>query len=71
MNYQEIIALEPRIAAIVNEAKPLTGREMWIRYGEIKSQVDPLVGWFCKEEKLQNGHAYDVVMEEIRHRMGI
>jgi len=65
---QEILNIEPRLAAILEEAKGIRRNPEYDRirtYIRLRNQVIPLVGWFAAQEALHNSSDYNLVINTI------
>ena len=58
---REIVKLEPRIGALLEEARH--GEEYWdLAYVTYKARLMRLVGWSAERDELRSGEDYDVAL---------
>ncbi len=70
MTYSEIIAIEPRIAAVIESACSVGSiRIRYQQYGALKNQLRSLVGWYAADERLLGSSAYDIVLRELLRKL--
>lgn len=65
VRFQEILAIEPRIAAILDRAKRirLSRDYHWYpTYVDYKHELMKLVGWEAERDELRSEHDYDLVI---------
>lgn len=62
--WQDIIAVEPRLAAIIGEAAAIR-KPWWDDYSRLKLRLSQLVGWEARDQRLRTHQAYDVAIDRL------
>lgn len=60
----EIIALEPRVGALLSEAQH-EPHATWRDYANYKARMKNLVGFYAEKEPLRSSLAYDVTLKHL------
>jgi hypothetical protein len=77
LSWDQLVALEPRLRAMMREARRLTdlcSLCRWFGYhqrgGGLKAEMERLVGWYCDHPDpiVRSSAAYDVAFEAIYDR---
>ncbi len=70
MSYDQIVAIEPKVAEIVRMAREI-GRPTWEDYSRLKGHLSWLVGWGAKDKRLASTQAYDAALSVMVEALGI
>jgi len=72
LTIDEIIHIEPRIGEILRSIKvnPRSPKR-YAEYTNFKRQLMELVGWSAKNQALCSSQAYDVVIDDLLHRLNL
>ncbi len=67
MTIERIIAIEPRVARVLDEAKrrPYREEDLDGLYSEYKARLSLLVGWSSPHKKLRTCRAYDIMIRAL------
>lgn len=65
LSIEEIIALEPKIGALLEEARREGPGEFDRLYADYKARLFALVGWVSPHEKLQDLAQYEIVIKAL------
>lgn len=68
----ELVAIEPRLAAIFAEAKRHQRcRNKWPVYGRLKKRLASFVGWDAINPRLATSDVYDLAIGEVVKALGV